>query len=166
MKYDHPILINIRELYSNLIRDGREIVFVWVLGHVGISGNLAADSAAKDALDGDVSAEYIPFSDFKPRLNSYITEVWQNEWDYYPLNKLHKICTFCHSSRRQETVLSRLHIGHSFLTHCFLLKVENPPPPQYCILYNKMLRLEHVLLHCLDLIQVRDKYINANRLHV
>ena len=47
MKYDHPILIKIRELYSNLIRDGREIVFVWVLGHVGISGNSAADSAAK-----------------------------------------------------------------------------------------------------------------------
>ena len=91
MKYDHPILMKIRDLYSNLIRNGREIVFVWVLGHVGISGNSAADSAARDALDDDVSAEYIPFFDFRPRLKSYITEVWQNEWDNYPLNKLHKI---------------------------------------------------------------------------
>jgi len=55
----------------DLIKDGKEVVYVWLPGHVGISGNLAADSAAKDALDGDVSDEYIPFSDLKPRLNNY-----------------------------------------------------------------------------------------------
>ena len=127
MKYDHPILMKIRDLYSNLIRDGREIVFVWVLGHVGISGNSAADSATKDAPDGDVSAEYIPFFDFRPRLKSYITEVWQNEWDNYPLNKLHKISPKMnefqapsHTNRREETVLSRLHIDRLYRTRCFL----------------------------------------------
>ena len=36
----------------NLTRDGKKIVFIWVPGHVGIRGNLAADSAAKDALVG------------------------------------------------------------------------------------------------------------------
>ena len=127
MKYDHPILIKIRELYSNLIRDGREIVFVWVLGHVGISGNSTADSAARDAPGDDVSAEYIPSSDFKPRLKSYITEVWQNEGDNYPLNKLHKISPKMneflapsHTNRRKETVLSRLHIDHLYRTRSFL----------------------------------------------
>ena len=127
MKYDHPILIKIRDLYSNLIRNGREIVFVWVLGHVGISRNSAADSAARDALDDDVSAEYIPFSDFKPRLKSYITEVWQNEGDNYPQNKLHKISPKMneflapsHTNRRKETDLSRLHIDHLYRTRSFL----------------------------------------------
>ena len=70
MKYDHPFLIKIYELYSDLVRDGKEIVFIWVPGHVCISGNSAADSAAKDALDSDVSeirrecsipAAYCPF---------------------------------------------------------------------------------------------------------
>ena len=55
------------------------------------SGNSTADSAATDVLDGDVSDKYIPFSDWKPRLNTYIAEHLQNEWDNYPLNKLHKI---------------------------------------------------------------------------
>ena len=61
-----------------------EIVFVWVPGQVRIGGISAADFVAKNAIDGDDSDDYIPFSDLKPRLNSYITELWQNEWDSYP----------------------------------------------------------------------------------
>ena len=34
--YDHPILVQILELYTEMTRDGREIVFIWVPGHVGI----------------------------------------------------------------------------------------------------------------------------------
>ena len=70
-----------------MTRDGREIVFIWVPGHVGIRGNSAADSAAKDALDGDVSVELIPFSDLKSRTSQYILELWQSEWDEFPENK-------------------------------------------------------------------------------
>ena len=67
-----------------MTRDGREIVFIWVPGHFGIRGNSAADSAVKDALDGDVSVELIPFSDLKPRTDKYILELWQAEWDEFP----------------------------------------------------------------------------------
>ena len=58
----------------DLIEDGKEIVFVWVPGHVGISGN----SAAEDALVGDTSVDLIPFSDGKSRANYYILELWQS----------------------------------------------------------------------------------------
>ena len=57
-----------------MTREGREIVLIWVPGHVGIRGNLAADSATKDALDGDISVELILFSDLKPRTNKDILE--------------------------------------------------------------------------------------------
>ena len=82
LKYDHPLLVQILELYTEMTREGREIVFIC------IRGNSAADSAAKDALDGDISVELIPFSDLKSRTNKYILELWQSEWDEFPENKL------------------------------------------------------------------------------
>ena len=48
-------------------------MFVWIPGHIGISGNSAAMSVAKNTLDGDVSDEYVPFFELKPRLNGYTT---------------------------------------------------------------------------------------------
>ena len=74
LKFDHP------SLYRNLSKDGKDIVFIWVSGHVGIRGNSVADSAVKDAFDGDVSVELIPFSDLKSRANKYIKQLWQSEW--------------------------------------------------------------------------------------
>ena len=117
LKYDHPILAQILELYTEMTRDGREIVLIWVPGHVGIRGNSAADSAAKDALDRDISVELIPFSDLTSRTNKYILLLWQFEWDEFPENKLHKIfqvlkeCIVCpRTNRKEETVMARLHI--------------------------------------------------------
>ena len=48
----------------DLTRDGREAVFIWVPGHVGIRGNPAADSAAKVALDAT------------SRMSSSLSETW------------------------------------------------------------------------------------------
>ena len=91
-----------------MTRDGGEVVFIWVPGHVGIKGNSAADSAAKDALDNDISVELIPFSDLKSRANKYILELWQSEWDESPENKLQKIfpvlkeCIVCSRTNRKD----------------------------------------------------------------
>ena len=68
---------------AQLVQEEMEFVCVCVSGHVGISGNPAADSAAKDALDGDITDEFIPFSDLKPRLNKYIVVLWQQELAEY-----------------------------------------------------------------------------------
>ena len=71
----------------NLTRDGKKIVFIWVPGHVGIRGNSAADSAAKDALVGNIAVELVPFSHLKARTNKYMLELWQLELDEFPENK-------------------------------------------------------------------------------
>ena len=51
LKTDHPLLIQIQELLHKINADQKEIVFMWVPGHVGIRGNEAAATAAKEALD-------------------------------------------------------------------------------------------------------------------
>ena len=154
-----------------MTRDGREIVFIWVPSHVGIRGNLAADAAAKDALDGDISVvELIPFSDLKSHTNKYILELRQSEWDEFPENKLHKKfpglkeCFVCpRTNRIEETVMAWLHIGHSFITHSFLLKGEEPP---MCIRCDKRLTIEHILLTCSDFIEIRERHFTAKSLRV
>ena len=148
LKYDHPVLVQILELYT-VTREGREIVFIWVPGHVGIRGNSAADSAAKDALDGDILVELIPFSDLKPRTNKYIycncgSLSGMSSLKIYKVFPVLKEYISCpQKNRKEETVMARLHIGHSFFTHSFLLKGEEPP---MCIGCDKRLTLEHILL--------------------
>ena len=66
---------------------------MWVLRHVGIQGNEAADRAAKEALDVKPTADLMPFSDLKPLTAKYVYQVLQKEWDETVLvsNKFHKI---------------------------------------------------------------------------
>ena len=78
-----------------------------------------------DALCGNISDELIPFTDLKSCINKYLLELWQLEWDKFPENKLHKIfphskkCKICvQTNRKEESVISRLDIGHSYIT-CF-----------------------------------------------
>ena len=99
-----------------------------------------------------------------------ILELWQSEWDELPGNKLHKIfpvlkqCVVCpRKNRKEETVLTRLHIGHSFITHSFLLKGEEPP---MCIRCDELLTIEHILLTCSDLIEIRESHFTAQSLRV
>ena len=136
-----------------------------------ITENSAADSAAKYALDGDISVELIPFSDLKPSTNKYILELWQSEWDEFPEIKLYKIfpvlkeCIVCpRTNRKEEIVTARLHIGHSFITHSFSLKGEEPP---VCIGCDKRLTIEHnILLTCSDFIEIRESHFTAKSLHM
>ena len=72
-------------------------------------------------------------------------EVWQREWDEAGLvsNKFHeilpklsnKLLSFC-NTRKENIVLNRLYIGHSYLTHSFILRKEEAP---ICVMCNTVL---------------------------
>ena len=73
----------------------------------------------------------MPFSDLKPLMAKYVYQVWQKEWDETGLvfNKFHeilpklpdKLLSFW-NTRKENTVLNRLHIGHLFDTFLYFEK--------------------------------------------
>ena len=93
----------------------------------------------------------MPFSDLKPLTAKYAYQIWQKEWDETVLvwNKFHeippklpdKLLSFC-NARKENTVLNRLHIGHSYLTHSFILRKEKAP---VCVACNAVITVKHIL---------------------
>ena len=57
--------------------------------------------------------------------------------------------------------MARLHIGHSFITHSFLLKGEEPP---MCIGCDQHLTI--ILLTCSDFIEIRESQFTAQSLRI
>ena len=175
-KLDHPFLQDIFEGFNTLTEEGKQIVLAWVPSHVGIRGNCAADAAAKEALDLDREDLAIRFSDLKTNVKSYVNELWQDEWENegIPLLKVNKLWAIqpdrsdplpkVTTNRKEESVLTRLHIGHSYLTHSFLLKEEEEKP--VCIGCDENLTIEHILLDCWDFYDIRRKHYSAENFKV
>ena len=175
-KLDHPFLQDFFEGYNMILEEGKHIVLAWVPSHVGIRGNCAADTAAKEALELDYEDLAIRYSDLKRNTKQYVNELSQHEWtsEGIPRRKVNKLWVIqpdrsdplpmIAANRREESVLTRLHIGHSHLTHSFLLKEEEEIP--VCIGCDENLTVEHILLHCWDFYDIRRKHYSAENLKV
>lgn len=164
--FQNPLILEILESLDKLIRSGYSITFMWVPSHIGIDGNGAADATAKAALSLQMSMSPVPYSDFKPLVCTYVNSVWQKRWDGETNNKLHRlqpvVGTYRHGklTRRDEVVIHRLRVGHTHLTHSYLLKKEQAPECHKC---NLPLTVEHVLIGCSIYTSQRSKYfINCN----
>jgi len=57
--------------------------------------------------------------------------------------------------RRDEIIIHRLRIGHTYLTHGHLLRGETPPR---CLACQVDLTVKHVLLHCVSFTNARDNF--------
>ena len=162
--YISKLLLKLNELPLD-----KTIVFCWLPSHVGIRGNEDADKSAKSAstlVEADVC---IPHTDFKPYINKYILTKWQTSWDNTILNKLHEIkpnvggtISICRDDRREDVALTRCRIGHTRLTHSYLLLKEIQPE---CIPCQEPLTVSHLLIHCTDTDQIRSTYFNVNTMY-
>ena len=63
--------------------------------------------------------------------------------------------------RKNESLITRLRIGHTPLTHVHLLRGE-PPPVCDC---GEEMTVEHILLHCKGHCDVRKKYFKVRNIH-
>ena len=130
---ENPLLLDVL-LKHNDLAELNNNVFCWLPSHVGIKGNEKADIAAKSALTLNISGLKIPFTDFKPCINTFLHNKWQMSWNATVFNKLHSIKpslgdwqSSYRIDRKEEVTLARLRIGHTFITHSFLLKGEDWP---------------------------------------
>ena len=143
-----------------------EIIYCWIPSHIGIPGNENVDLKAKESLNLHPTNFPIQFSNFKPLINRYILNNWQTSWSNSVGNKLYDIKPIIRPSqtvvcniRLEEVVLARIHIGHTRITHSYLLNREQPPQ---CVGCNKPFTVCHILLECVDFSNVRNKYYHVN----
>lgn len=166
-KISHPLLADIHDLHTELTLDGKTIVFMWVPSHVGIKGNELVDAAAKAALSHEVQTNppaYISYRDLYRNTSTYCHTLWQESWSCQIENKLFKFMPNLKEPlpsvafpRKEQTALTRLHIGHTYLTHSFILRKEDPP---WCYGCDKVLTIRHILLECADLIEERNTHLS------
>ena len=127
-------------------------------------GNERADSAAKSALDLSPKAISIPYTDLKPIISKFLHSKWQQRWDMNIHNKLptsRELRPAFRKSRREQVVISLLRIGHSRLTHAFILKQE--PQPQ-CLTCQTTCTVKHILKECRAFAVIRKQFIKVNSL--
>ena len=87
IQYDHPLLVDTFNVCSTLACYSKDIVFTWVLGHVGIRGNTTVELAAKHAHGKRVNKRVVPYTDFKVMTSEYRKQLWQTERERYLENK-------------------------------------------------------------------------------
>ena len=169
MKWQNPIILDILEVFSELTNKQNDIRFCWIPSHMGIKGNERADSAAKNALLRPLDTKIlVPYNDIKCKINMYFKDRFQNFWNNAQFNKLRNIKPHIGKTilrnicnRRDESVLHRARIGHTYITHGFLLRREDAPECQTC---QCLLTVEHILINCKSYHDIRQRFYSVGSL--
>ena len=152
-----PIVVETKELIRRAEEGNIIIDLCWVPGHVNVRGNKKADAAAKDAALRAQTAPHkaIPHTDMRRPLREAITNRWHREWNSLArggrklreIKKYVKDWTSSHNkSRRIETVLARLRLGHTNITHVYLMQGQTEPPE--CDRCRVTITVKRLLLEC------------------
>ena len=142
----------------------KNVILGWIPSYIRVSGNERAHWAAKSALDLSPEVISIPYTDLKPIISKFLHTKWQQRWDNNIHNKLFQIQptlggqrTALRKSRREQVVISWLRIGHTRLTHFFILK--EVPQPQ-CLTCQTTCTIKHILIECRAIFQ--SEYFNQS----
>ena len=168
----HPIAKQIQSsIHQILTRRNTRIEVCWVPSHVGIPGNEFADKAAKEAAASPPTAAHVPAADFIPHLKMMSRSKWQREWDSLNTpNKLKEIKTDVTEwksaygeNRSEEVTITRLRIGHTNITHSYLMTNPSGPIPQ-CGPCGATLTVKHMLAECPRMKAIREKHFKEKSL--
>ena len=118
--------------------------------------------AAKESLGQDITVSQVPYTDLKSHTNCFISSKWQEGWSSCRENELFQIKPNLvewppgfRKSRKEEVVLSRLRIGHTYFSHSYILHREDPPK---CTACQEIYSVRHILIDCIDLGLIRPRF--------
>jgi len=151
----NPTLRKVKHNVHEMEQTGKTIEFMWVPGHVGITGNERADQAAKVASHRPEQHVSICYTDFHPIIFTACVDKWKPRWE----DKHQKIFEIkstpgawrnsCRLSRRDEVVMNRLRSGHCRATHGYLMDNSVQPAAPICeVCEDATLTVKHVLIDC------------------
>ena len=172
----NPIMIEILDLLQLMILENFKIEFCWIPSHVGIRGNERADCLAKAGLNIPVEPRRlaVPYTDLKPYITEFIKRQWQNRFDHnhYRVRpiKLHCITPIIKPfymdvlSRRDEVIIHRLRIGHTRLTHRYLMEDPFKVQPRCEFCRRDLISVHHILIECRHFRLIRSLYYEAETL--
>merc|ERR1712208_252951 len=132
---------------------------------------MGADSQAKAALNEPEPVDrLIPCTDLIPKAKNYIKKLWLNRWEskhcYQRSIKLYHInpdiTPFYINglNRKDELIIHRIRIGHTRLTHSYLM--EGTPLPLCLCCQTVPISIKHLMIECPQLAGIRSKYYCAN----
>lgn len=163
----NSIVQNVQELSHVLLSLGAKLSVTWIPSHCGIPGNEEVDLAAK-SISHNTVINHITMTDLKVHLKFLVKKIWQKWWDdsdpSYKIKLIKKDINAWESSnrnsRQEEKIITRLRIGHTLLTHQFLMENSNPPICPHC---PDLLTIDHILRMCPKYENLRVKYNYINK---
>ena len=119
---------------------------------------------AKTSLLLEPTSFKISFSNFKPSLNKYgklhgITALENKLLDIEPT--IGEDQSVVRNIRKEEVVLARLRLGHTRVTHSYLLQGEEQPQ---CVGCDAPFIVRHFILECGDFVQVRNNCFHVDNM--
>ena len=88
--------------------------------------------------------------------------MWQERWDQQVDNKLNAISSIIQPyktnslSRKEEVIIHRIRIGHTRLTHSYLMERKPLPSCHFCNV--AMLSIKHIMIECNKFMYVRRRH--------
>ncbi|CAI6372874.1 unnamed protein product [Macrosiphum euphorbiae] len=138
-----------------------KIKLFWIPGHSNIIVNERSDLAAKTAITSTLSSptNIIAYRDIQALITNKCHLRWHQKWLSYS-TKLNQIkhntdnWTFpIETLRKFEVIITRLRIGHSQISHSFLMAKEDPPT---CATCGVQITIKHILTECRTYLNIRS----------
>ena len=168
---EHPTLLKILEFCHQLTHAGYDICILWIPGHCNIAGNEIADAEAKLAVASEeVSEIRLRYTEYYPTIRQSLRTRFDELWtEYQPNTNLKAIkdmsgkwATSVRTNRREEVTLCRLRLGHTRLTHSYII---DRAPISECDRCRQPLNVRHILIECPVFANHRTRLSNVCQVH-